>query len=230
MNPNSKAGPRWCCLPDADTVCSRAVAMILDAAASAIDARGCFRIVLAGGRTPFEVYRQLASSAADWAAWQVYFGDERCLPAGHAERNSVMAAAAWLDLVPIAPENVHPIPAEQGAAAAARLYTAKIADVRPFDLVLLGMGADGHTASLFPGHAYPLQEAVHAVHNAPKAPAERVSLSRMVLSDARDVLVLVTGAEKRQALQQWQAGASLPVAQITARNSLTVLMDEAACG
>lgn len=187
-------------------------------------------MVLAGGRTPVRVYRQLAGSAVDWSAWQLYFGDERCLPADHAERNSVMAASAWLEQVDIPPGNVHPIPAERGAFAAASAYAALLQAARPFDLVLLGMGEDGHTASLFPGHDYPPHESVYAVHNAPKPPAERVSLSQETLSDARDVLVLVTGAEKRRALRQWRDGEPLPVAQITARDSVTVLMDAAACG
>ena len=229
MNAADPAGIEWRCLPDADTVCMQAAATILAAAASAITARGCFRMVLAGGRTPVQVYRLLAGSDADWPAWQVYFGDERCLPADDPERNSVMAAAAWLEQVAIPPDSVHPIPAEQGAVAAAQAYATLVTAARPFDLVLLGMGEDGHTASLFPGQLHPLHEAVHAVHDAPKPPAERVSLSRDSLSDARDVLVLVTGAGKRHALQQWQAGAALPVAQIAARNGVTVLMDAAAC-
>lgn len=230
MIPDNATGIRWRCLSDADAVAEQAVATILVAAARAIAARGCFRMVLAGGRTPVRVYRQLAGNAIDWSAWQLYFGDERCLPAGHAERNSVMAASAWLEQVAFPPDNLHPIPAELGAAAAAQAYAPLIRAARPFDLVLLGMGEDGHTASLFPGHEHPLHEAVHAVHNAPKPPAERVSLGRESLSDAYDVLVLVTGADKRQAIQQWQAGESLPVAEITARNGVTVLMDAAACG
>ncbi|MGB5442782.1 MAG: 6-phosphogluconolactonase [Gammaproteobacteria bacterium] len=229
MNTDSPAAIRWRCLPDADTVCMQAVTAILAAAATAISARGCFRMVLAGGRTPVQVYRLLADSAADWPAWQIYFGDERCLPADDPERNSVMAAAAWLEQVAIHPDNVHPIPAELGAVAAAQAYAALVSTARPFDLVLLGMGEDGHTASLFPGQIHPPDEAVHAVHDAPKPPDDRVSLSRESLSDAHDVLVLVTGAGKRDALQQWRAGAALPVAEITARNGVTVLMDSPAC-
>ena len=99
MTTDNTAGIDWCCLPDADTVCARAASRILAAAAAAIAARGCFRMVLAGGRTPVKVYRLLAASDADWPAWQIYYGDERCLPGDDAERNSVMAAEAWLNQV-----------------------------------------------------------------------------------------------------------------------------------
>lgn len=229
MTPDDAVETRWYCFTDADAVCTQATALILAAATSAIAARGCFKLVLAGGRTPAQVYRQLAGSAADWSAWQLYFGDERCLPSDDPERNSVMAANAWLEQVTIPADNVHPIPAELGAVAAAQAYAPLITAARPFDLVLLGMGEDGHTASLFPGHQYPPHEAVHAVHDAPKPPAERVSLSRESLSDTRELLVLVSGAEKQQALQQWRSGEALPIAGITARNGMTVLMDAAAC-
>jgi 6-phosphogluconolactonase len=95
-------------------------------------------------------------------------------------------------------------------------------------MVLLGMGEDGHTASLFPGHVYPAGEQVHAVSGAPKPPPERVSLSREALSDSRDVLILISGTGKREAVQRWRAGDDLPVARITAREHLRVLLDREA--
>jgi len=218
----------WQCLADADAVATHATELILQAAANAIHERGVFHLVLAGGRTPEKVYQRLANAQADWKHWQLYFGDERCLPAEHPERNSHMATIAWLDHGGLPVKNIHPVPAELGAEEAATSYTSVIESARPFDLVLLGMGEDGHTASLFPGQNHPETETVHAVHHAPKPPPDRVSLSRASLSDSRDVLVLITGASKRTALQQWQAGAALPIAGITARHRITVLLDEAA--
>ena len=218
----------WQCLADADAVATHATELILQAAANAIKERGVFHLVLAGGRTPGKVYRQLANSQADWKNWQLYFGDERCLPADHPERNSCMAATAWLDHGAVPTNNIHPIPAELGAGIAATHYALVVESARPFDLVLLGMGEDGHTASLFPGQLYPDTESVHAVHHAPKPPPDRVSLSRASLSDSRDVLILITGAGKRVAVQQWQAGEALPIAGITARHRITALLDEAA--
>jgi 6-phosphogluconolactonase len=218
----------WQCLADADAVATRATELILQAADDAIRERGVFHLVLAGGRTPEKVYRQLANAQADWKNWRLYFGDERCLPSDHPERNSRMASLAWLDHGAIPVANIHPVPAELGAEAAATRYATVIDNARPFDLVLLGMGEDGHTASLFPGQHHPEAESVHAVHHAPKPPPDRVSLSSASLSDSRDVLVLITGAGKRADVRQWQAGEALPIAGITARQRMTVLLDEPA--
>ncbi len=224
----AEARPDWQYLPDAAAVAAAATALILSAADAAIAEREVFRLVLAGGTTPDRVYRQLATSSADWTHWEIYFGDERCLPVKDPERNNTMAATAWLEHAGIPPGNIHPIPAELGAQAAAQRYAPRVAAARPFDMVLLGMGEDGHTASLFPGHVHPAGEQVHAVSNAPKPPPERVSLSREALSDSRDVLILITGAGKREAVQRWRAGEDLPIAHITARDHLRVLIDRAA--
>lgn len=191
---------------------------ILDAAQQAIAARGAFRIVLAGGITPRNIYRALRSAAADWPAWHIYFGDERCLPADNPGRNSSMAAAEWLDHVAIPSRQIHVIPAELGAESAAVLYTLELADIDAFDLVLLGLGEDGHTASLFPGraweHAQLLLPAVIAVHDAPKPPPQRVTLSPERLSHASRVIYLVNGMEKRQAVINWRAGVTIPASRI----------------
>ncbi len=203
---------------------------ILALAEQAIDDHGSFRIVLAGGRTPAAVYRRLAVAAADWTYWRVYFGDERCLPADHPDRNSVMAAQEWLARVPIPAGNIHPIPAEQGAAAAAAAYCAPVRAALPFNLVLLGMGEDGHTASLFPGQVHPHDELVHAVHDAPKSPADRVSLGLAALNAAEAVLVLVTGSGKRDAVNRWRRGEDLPVSHIHGRHGVDVYLDAEAAG
>jgi len=218
----------WICPGDADAVATQATAFILQLAASAIQQQGVFRLVLAGGNTPQQVYRKLAQSQADWSRWHIYFGDERCLPIDDENRNSHMANTAWLKQVDIPVHNIHPIPAEQGAETAAAAYATVIKHARPFDLVLLGMGEDGHTASLFPGQQHPENETVHAIHLAPKPPAERVSLSRISLSDTAEVLVLITGAGKHPAVARWQSGEALPVATITAHHRVTVLLDTAA--
>ncbi len=166
--------------------------------------------MLAGGETPRGVYGRLRTATATWSDWHIHFGDERCLPREDAGRNSRMAGLAWLDHVPIPAAQVHAIPAELGAERAAAIATA--ADLRgvgDFDLVLLGLGEDGHTASLFPGHDWgdaPGAPDALAVLDAPKPPPERVSLSAARLSRAREVLFLVAGEAKRAALARWRAG------------------------
>ena len=215
-------------LDNADAVALEAAQRILQSAARAITARGLFRIVLAGGRTPEAAYRLLAGADADWSRWEIYFGDERCLPVDDAERNSTMAARALLDTVAIPAANVHSIPAEHGAEAAAKAYQPVIRAALPFDLVLLGIGEDGHTASLFPGQQHPAGQLVHAVHNAPKPPPDRVSLGTDALSEAREVLILATGAGKRSAIKAWRAGEPLPIAAIGGPASVDVLLDRAA--
>jgi 6-phosphogluconolactonase len=184
--------------------------------------------VLAGGRTPEAAYRLLAHQAIDWTLWDCYFGDERCLPVDHAERNSQMVERALLSQIPLAPGEVHPIAAEQGAEEAAASYAQIIAAAVPFDLVLLGVGEDGHTASLFPGRPLDPEAWVIPVHDAPKPPPERVSLGLRGLQSSRHLLVLATGAGKREALRGWRAGAALPIAQVCRDQRVTLLLDGAA--
>ena len=207
-------GIRWHVLPDAQSLATAVSERIPEEARNAISRHGVFRIVLAGGTTPAAVYRQLAATASDWSRWQVYFGDERCLPADHPQRNSVMASESWLGRVALPAANIHVIPAENGAEAAAQAYIPLVEQATPFDLVLLGMGEDGHTASLFPGQQHAAGELVHAVHDAPKPPPDRVSLGRAALNAAHEVLVMVSGAGKHAAVQRWKRGEDLPVAHI----------------
>ncbi len=228
--PEETTAVRWHVLDDPQAVAGQAAQRILAAAARAITERGVFRIVLAGGRTPEAAYRLLVGADTDWSRWEIFFGDERCLPVDDAERNSRMAAQVWLDQVAIDQTRVHPIPAEQGAEAAAQAYAEQVQAAMPFDMVLLGMGEDGHTASLFPDQQHPDEEPVHAVHNAPKPPPDRVSLSRQTLSDAREVLILVTGGGKGDAVRAWKAGETLPVASIGGHNGVDVLIDRDAAG
>jgi len=219
--------PEYEIFPDGQAVAASACERILAAAKTAIADHGAFKIVMAGGTTPEACYRALAESDSDWSNWHVYIGDERCLPVDNAERNSVMAARSLTVHVPIPSEQVYAIPAEQGAESAAQAYTDIVATALPFDMVLLGMGEDGHTASLFPGHVHNESESVHAVHDAPKPPPDRVSLSAASLSNTTELLMLITGAGKQEALTRWRSGENLPIATINAENTL-VMMDEAA--
>ncbi len=219
---------RWEPVIDKEEVAVRACRKVLRAADQAIAARGQFRIALAGGRTPERTYRLLSGADAGWHRWQVYFGDERCQPADDPQRNSVMASRAWLDRVAIPAANIHAIPAELGPHRAAQHYEALVRQALPFDLVLLGLGSDGHTASIFPGAPAHGESLVQPVLHAPKAPSQRVTLSVAALSQCREILVLVSGREKRAALSAWQRGERLPISALQPLGELTVIYDREA--
>lgn len=203
---------------DLDEMSAVVAQRIAGLAAQAIAKYGVFRIALAGGETPRRCYEKLCKLTVDWQHVHIYFGDERCLPGGDAQRNDSMVHDTLLAHVAIPPANIHVIPAELGAHEAAASYTAVLGDIVNLDLVLLGMGEDGHTASLFPDN--PAIEntaaAVVPVFNAPKAPAERVSLGMGTLNAARQKIFLVAGAGKSAALEQILSGISLPAARVTA--------------
>ncbi len=225
-----KVVTRWRVLPDALAVRDHAVQCIAQAAAKALTERGAFHIVLAGGSTPRAVYQALAGLQTDWQNWHVYYGDERCLPPEHAERNSQTAMQAWLAHVPLPAVQHHVIAAELGPERAAEQYAGAVAGVN-FDLVLLGLGEDGHTASLFPGNPLgnePGAADVLPVNNAAKPPSARVSLSVACLSRSRQVVFLVTGAGKREAVARWRAGEAIPAAQVRCEKGVEVLLEQAA--
>ncbi len=223
---------RWHTYADATAFDQAATAWILDAAHKAIDRSGAFHLVLAGGNTPRRVYQALACAEADWLRWHIWFGDERCLPPDHPERNSRMAADVWLDHVAIPAAQIHVMPTHfstiVGAGETARLYENTLLGQGDFDLVLLGLGEDAHTASLFPGHDWGTGDTapdVLAVFDAPKPPPERVSLSARRLAATREVVFLVSGEGKRQAVTAWRAGHSIPAAAIAPAGGVDILMD-----
>ena len=220
----------WTPLENPGSVAGTALERICESAREAIASRGRFSIVLAGGRTPELTYALLAKEDNDWQNWHIYFGDERCLASGHPERNSCMAARTLTGKVPIPDHHIHPISAELGAETAARLYSEEIRCALPFDLVLLGMGEDGHTASLFPGFSYPDRSLVIPVHNAPKPPTDRVSLTPSSLGNCRQLLILITGAGKKDAVARWRKGESLPVNRIKTAGHGEILIDRGARG
>jgi 6-phosphogluconolactonase len=228
MDLTDSCSTRWIGVADAQELRQTAYRCILNAATRAIDQRGRFLIVLAGGSTPRGIYRMLRDAATDWSSWHVYFGDERCLPADDDERNSAIASRAWLNHVPIPQHQVHVIPAELGASAAALACGETLRGVGEFDLVLLGLGEDGHTASLFPGRGWgvaPGAPDALAVFDAPKPPSQRVSLSAARLSRARAVLFLVEGESKRNAVAQWRMGADIPARAIHPEAGVDVLLE-----
>lgn len=205
---------RWHCFSSQDDINQATVKRILQAADEAIAKYGNFLIVLAGGSTPKSVYQLLAKEQADWANWHVYHNDDRCLPADHPERNSKMAREAWLNHVAVPPHQIHDIPAELGNIEGAKAYAKTLAGVRTFDLVILGLGEDGHTASLFPNQAVDNSADAVPVFNSPKSPADRVTISQNRLNNTHEVLFLVTGAGKQEAVDNWRDGVAIPATLI----------------
>jgi len=186
--------------------------IVEDTARACIAQRGVFHWVLAGGTTPKQCYKLLRNADIDWTKVHVWFGDERCLPVGDAERNDKMADDALLKHVPIPEQQIHRIHAELGAEEAAALYADALAKIENLDLVLLGMGEDGHTASLFPHNpALSNQSLAVPVYHSPKPPSDRVSMGYRAIKSARRRIMMVTGGAKRDAFEKICAGEPLPI-------------------
>jgi 6-phosphogluconolactonase len=222
-----------------DDVADAAAALIFDDQTAAIEERNTYRIALSGGRTPKLLYEQLASGewldTMAWENWEVFWSDERAVPSDSPESNFHLAHQALLMHVPIG--EVFRMPADQrDLKRAAEDYARTLRmrfDLKPpeFDTVLLGMGADGHTASLFPGHpaleSHSLVEAVEVDQPVPG----RLTLTLPVLNRARHAVVLVTGAEKAEAVRQIlkDGDSSLPAARILPLDGIcTWLLDQKA--
>lgn len=211
-------GTRVRVFPDAEAVARYAA----DAVAWRIgDARRDGRdlhIALAGGSTPKRAYELLAAIEGSWKHVHLWLGDERCVPSDHPQSNARMVRESLYANARAESPHLHEVPSPEIPEDAAWLYGLQLREHVPdaiFDIVLLGMGPDGHTCSLFPGH--PVLDVAHAlvapVRDAPKPPSERVTLTLPVVRSARFTLLLATGAEKRDALARALAGdRSIPVA------------------
>lgn len=213
---------RWQLFNSQEMINQATTQRILDAANEAIRKYGSFLIVLAGGSTPKSVYQLLAKANADWANWHIFYNDDRCLPIDHPERNSLMAAQAWLQHVAIPKSQIFDIPTELGNVEGAKAYAATLKGVRAFDLVLLGLGEDGHTASLFPNQVVDNSADAVPVFDAPKPPADRVTMSQHRLNNTHEVIFLVTGAGKQEAVDHWRQGMNIPATLINSPNGVDV--------
>ncbi len=228
-----------------DTFAEAAARWVATCLKQAVRHRGVAHLALSGGSTPRPLFRLLATpewlTAVPWSQVHVWWADERCVPPDHHESNYGMAYHLLLRHVPV--RHIHRLHGEApDPEAAARAYEDELRRVfglgpraRPrFDLILLGMGADGHTASLFPGTAaLAEQRRLVVVGQAPHPPRQRLTLTLPVLNRASWVLFLVTGAEKGPALAQvWQAPPDrppLPAALVQPRRGSVIwLVDEAA--
>ena len=187
--------------------------------------KGARTLVLAGGTTPKRCYELLSAMEIEWGRVSVLFGDERCVRPDYPESNYRMAREALLDRV--SPATVHRMPAELGPDEGAEQYAHVVAALSPLDFVTLGVGEDGHTASLFPGHpALKSQGLTVGIHDSLKPPPERVTLTLPALRAARSVLILATGAGKADAVARAKRG-EVPSGMIAGARWL---IDRAAAG
>lgn len=183
---------------------------------SCVKNKGLCHVVLPGGSTPARCLQLLTKQALPWENIHWYPGDERCYPVGHAERNDTMIYKKLFSQQPNTAKNFHPIAAELGPEQGAEAYATLLAG-KNIDIVMLGMGKDGHTASLFPGNiALDDRRRAVAVFNAPKPPLERVSIGLHTLKNADEKLVIATGSNKRDALIKLKEGEPLPVSLLEA--------------
>jgi 6-phosphogluconolactonase len=206
-------------LPSAAALADAAAARFVAAAGEAIASHGQFIVALSGGSTPRDTYLRLGTEAlvskVTWSRVQVLWGDERCVPPDHVDSNYRMARETLLDRVPIPAPNVHRIHGEDDPAAAAQAYEvtlrALLRTPARIDLVLLGLGEDGHTASLFPGSATAHEQTrwVMAAH-ASAASMWRITLTPAVINAAAEVLFLVSGGAKARMLRRVLEGPRRP--------------------
>jgi 6-phosphogluconolactonase len=220
---------------DADSVARAAAATIAADARAAIAARGRFALAVSGGHTPWIMLRALAGEDIPWAGVHVCQVDERVAPDGHLDRNLTHLRESFLQHAPLRPEHIHAMPVEtadlQTAATQYSLALRELAGLPPvLDLVHLGLGADGHTASLVPG------DAVLDVTDADVAPTgvyqgrRRMTLTYPMLNRARRVLWVVTGSEKVEMLRRLRDGdVSIPAGRVRREHAL-LLADRAAAG
>jgi len=220
---------------------------LAQAAAARLLVRGYASLVLTGGRSAERIHEAVGASPArdsvDWSRVDVWWGDERFLPSGHPDRNETQARAQLLDRLPLSPARVHPMPASDGPdgddpeAAAARYAAALSAADHPtrlphFDLLLLGVGEDGHVASVFPEHPVVYEtRPVSAVRGSPKPPPVRVTLTLPAINTAEEIWLIATGTEKAGAVGMALAGpgpVQLPAAGVHGVDRTVWLLDRAA--
>ena len=236
--------------PDADRLARTVAEALVARLAAAQTVHGTASVVVTGGGIGTAVLAQVAALAAepareqvDWTAVDVWWGDERFVPAGDDERNEKQAREALLDRVGVPAERVHAMPPSDGEfrepEAAAEWYAGQLAAAAPggtgvprFDVLLLGIGPEGHVASIFPeSPAASDERTVFAVHDCPKPPPTRVSLGFSAINTAEEVWLLVSGAGKASAVARALSGADgveLPAAGVHGTRATRWLLDEAA--
>lgn len=227
-------------LADAPSLIAAAAEQFVSAARSAIAKRGVFYVALAGGSTPKGLYQRLAATPyleqIDWTRVHLFFGDERCVLPTHDESNFKMAREAMIDHLPIPQTNVHRMPTEEGGAPEVAIQYCwvmkEILQDQPLDLVLLGMGPDGHIASLFPDTAALDATTRTTSLYVDKFESWRVTMTYPTINSARQVMVLIAGEGKAEIVHQITTDAvqDLPIQRLAPQGEYYWFMDKAAAG
>ena len=227
-------------LPDKEALIQRSLEIILSQMQAAIQERGQCTIALAGGGTPKPVYEAIATQDLPWDKIHVFWGDERYVPADHPDSNQRMARHAWLDKVAIPATNIHPMSTDGDSPAAdaqkhddhlREFFKVAVGEFPHLDIILLGIGDDAHTASLFP-HTDALQMTDRLVTVGNKDGQPRITFTAPLINHAHCVIFLVSGASKQPALAQIFApeadAMTYPARLIKPQGELWWLLDEAA--
>ncbi|TGN18267.1 6-phosphogluconolactonase [Leptospira idonii] len=199
---------------------SNCIARIESISKAKLEEKQSFHIVLTGGDTAKLIYSRLRSLHTDWSKWYFYFGDERCVPENHPDLNSLMAKETLLDHIPIKKQQVFIMPSYLGPKKGALEYSKIIDFSVPLDLILLGLGEDGHVASLFPGKDHPADQSVVPVFDSPKLPKERISLSKERINSSDFILLIAKGKKKEEVVQNIKEGKPLPVTSLSPKKAL----------
>lgn len=227
-------------LPDVKALIERSRDIMLEKIQTAIAERGLCTIALSGGSTPKPLYEAISHQQLPWDKIHIFWGDERYLPPDDPESNQLMARIAWLDQVAIPASNIHPMPTDEADSAVAaskhekelqEFFQVPAGEFPTFDIILLGIGDDGHTASLFP-HTEALKVSDRLVTVGNKDGQPRITFTYTLINQARYVMFVVAGASKKSALAQIFAtdgdASTYPSRLIQPQGELWWLLDRAA--
>ncbi|EMM95168.1 6-phosphogluconolactonase [Leptospira interrogans serovar Zanoni str. LT2156] len=194
---------------------------IKEISANKIQTKSSFHIVLTGGDTAKLLYSELKYMETDWSKWFFYFGDERCVPKEHTDSNWLMVERVLFKFIPVNERQIFRIQGHLGPQRGALEYSESIKSISSFDLVLLGLGEDGHVASLFPGSKCLTEtKDVLAIHDSPKPPKERVSLSLRKINMSDNILIIAKGKKKSKIIERIKLDEILPVTSLLPNKSL----------
>lgn len=229
---------RFVVLPSRAEVESRVAKELVTVVREALDQRGRADVIVTGGTVGIGTLASVRDASRvgdiDWSGVHFWWGDERFVPEGHPDRNELQARVALFDHIAIPAENLHPFPADRGQTLdqARDEFLAEHSSGFPaFDVALNGIGPDGHAASLFPGRDHGSSELVIAVHDSPKLPPERLSLTFGVLNTAQHIWIVAAGADKAEAVRRIADDSSVdetPAAGLRGTVDTVVWLDAAA--